>query len=266
VRFAQVYCPGSVFKPITAIAGLESGSFTADEDFGASGLSWQASSSWGPHTIVTTSQYSGPADLENAMAYSDNIYFAKAALATGQESYFQMLETLGFFKPFPFAISLAVSSAGEEGGSLSEEELADLGYGQGVALANPVLLACIYSSILDGGNIPLPVLESDGSSASLYKQGAFSENTASALRKALNAVVAEGTAKDAAIAGRQLGAKTGTAEVVQEGAYKQLGWFVVFDEDASRPDQLLMLAMIEGVEDRGGSHYTVTQLMKAFRN
>ncbi len=79
-RFRAALVPGSTFKPIIAAIGLTSGSFTADEDFGYSGLSWQPDDSWGSYKVTTLHTYSGDANVRNALVYSDNIYFAKAAL------------------------------------------------------------------------------------------------------------------------------------------------------------------------------------------
>lgn len=59
-RFESTYVPGSSFKPITAAAGLETGAFTADEDFGPSGLVWQQDSSWG---ILTSQHWRNTAGL-----------------------------------------------------------------------------------------------------------------------------------------------------------------------------------------------------------
>ena len=49
------------------------------EDYGNEGLSWQKDSSWGSYCVTTLHTYE-PVILENALIYSDNIYFAKAAL------------------------------------------------------------------------------------------------------------------------------------------------------------------------------------------
>ncbi len=76
-RFRSTWSPGSTFKPVTASIGLLTGAFTAEEDFGHSGLSWQQDSSWGSSYVTTLEEYD-PAVLENALIYSDNIYFAKA--------------------------------------------------------------------------------------------------------------------------------------------------------------------------------------------
>ena len=45
-RFRQTWCPGSVFKPVIAAAGLQAGKINQTKDYGTEGLSWQKDSSW----------------------------------------------------------------------------------------------------------------------------------------------------------------------------------------------------------------------------
>ena len=94
-RFRQVWCPGSAFKPITAAIGLKSGAVDPNEDYGNVGLSWQKDASWGSYHVTTLHAYN-PVVLENAIIYSDNIYFAKAALKIGAEEMKDSLLRLGF--------------------------------------------------------------------------------------------------------------------------------------------------------------------------
>lgn len=73
--FRQVWCPGSVLKPVTAAIGLESGAVDPNEDYGNAGLRWQKDASWGSCYVTTLRAYE-PVVLENALIYSDNIYTA----------------------------------------------------------------------------------------------------------------------------------------------------------------------------------------------
>ena len=90
-RFRQVWCPGSTFKPITAAVGLESGAIDPMEDYGNVGLSWQKDASWGSYYVTTLHAYE-PVILENALIYSDNIYFAKATLKKCHKAVFGISE------------------------------------------------------------------------------------------------------------------------------------------------------------------------------
>lgn len=107
-RFRQVWCPGSTFKPITAAIGLKSGAVDPNEDYGNVGLSWQKDASWGSYHVTTLHAYN-PVVLENAIIYSDNIYFAKAALKIGAEEMKDSLLRLGFQEELPFEIVMAKS-------------------------------------------------------------------------------------------------------------------------------------------------------------
>ena len=72
----------STFKPVTGAIGITEGKINPKEDFGRSGLSWQKDSSWGSYMVTTLTPYNEPANMQNALIRSDNIYFAKVALNT----------------------------------------------------------------------------------------------------------------------------------------------------------------------------------------
>ena len=156
-RFRQVWCPGSTFKPITAAVGLESGAIDPMEDYGNVGLSWQKDASWGSYHVTTLHAYE-PVILENALIYSDNIYFAKAALKIGSEEMESSLTGLGFNEELPFEIKMAESQYSNSEGIETEIQLADSGYGQGQVLVNPLHMACIYSAFCNEGNVIKPYL------------------------------------------------------------------------------------------------------------
>ena len=178
-RFRQVWCPGSTFKPITAAVGLESGAIDPMEDYGNVGLSWQKDASWGSYHVTTLHAYE-PVILENALIYSDNIYFAKAALKIGSEEMESSLTGLGFNEELPFEIKMAESQYSNSEGIETEIQLADSGYGQGQVLVNPLHMACIYSAFCNEGNVIKPYLVYQKDAVAEYWiPGAFSNETAS---------------------------------------------------------------------------------------
>ena len=75
---------------------------------GNEGLSWQKDSSWGSYYVTTLHAYE-PVILKNALIYSDNIYFAKAALKIGENDMESSLTKLGFNDVLPFDIKMAKS-------------------------------------------------------------------------------------------------------------------------------------------------------------
>ena len=257
-RFRQVWCPGSTFKPVTAVVGLESGAIDPNEDYGNVGLSWQKDASWGSYYVTTLHAYE-PVILENALIYSDNIYFAKAALKIGYEEMESSLTQLGFNAELPFEIKMAKSQYSNSESIETEIQLADSGYGQGQVLVNPLHLACIYSAFCNEGNIIKPYLVYQNEvSAEYWISGAFSSETASRVLEGTKKVVndSHGTGYAAHRDDIVLAGKTGTAEIKaskDDTSGTELGWFAVFTAEETVERPILIISMVEDVKGRGGS-------------
>ena len=103
-RFTKAWSPGSTFKPVTGAIGITEGKINPKEDFGRSGLSWQKDSSWGSYMVTTLTPYNEPANMQNALIRSDNIYFAKVALKLGYNKFMEGLNKLGFNEDINFEI------------------------------------------------------------------------------------------------------------------------------------------------------------------
>ncbi len=261
-RFRQVWCPGSTFKPIIAAIGLESEAIDPMEDYGNEGLSWQKDSSWGSYCVATLHTYE-PVILENALIYSDNIYFAKAALKIGTEEMESSLTELGFNEEIPFDIKMAKSQYSNTENIETEIQLADSGYGQGQVLVNPLHMACIYSAFCNEGNIIKPYLVYQAkATVTFWMPGAFSKETANQVlegtKKAVNDSHGTGYAAhrdDVVLAG-----KTGTAEIKaskDDTSGTELGWFAIYSTEETVEHPILIISMVEDVKGRGGSGYVV---------
>ena len=261
-RFRQVWCPGSTFKPIIAAIGLQSGAINPTEDYGNVGLRWQKDASWGSYYVTTLHAYE-PVILENALIYSDNIYFAKAALKIGSEEMESSLTGLGFNEELPFEIKMAESQFSNTDGIETEIQLADSGYGQGQILVNPLHMACIYSAFCNEGNIIKPYLVYQNEAEIEYWiPGAFSNETASRVLEGTKKVVNDSTGTGYA-AHRDdivLAGKTGTAEIKaskEDTSGTELGWFAIYTAEKDIECPILIISMVEDVKGRGGSGYVV---------
>lgn len=267
-RFKAAICPGSTMKALTAAIGMNTGSVSPDDDFGHSGLTWKKDESWGGYYITTTKEYDEPANLENALVYSDNIFFAKAAIKIGADTFAKQLLDLGFEERIPFEYGLYSSIISTTETFTSEIQLADSGFGQGEVLVNPVHLAVIYAAFVNDGNIVQPRLIYSGDSAPiLWKEHAFSSETAKTIRDDLIQVIERGTGTEAKISGKTLAGKTGTAEIKQSKEDQigtELGWFTLFTADESSSNPFLVISMVEDVKDRGGSHYVIPKVKMLF--
>ena len=268
-RYLATYAPGSSFKPIVGAIGLTNGSFTADANFGTSGTRWQNDSSCGDFYITTLTTYSGPANLRNALIYSDNIYFAKAALKIGSDKFIESLKNLGFNENIEFPQTISKSSYSNSEGFTNETQLANSGYGHGEMLVNPIHMAMMYSAFVNEGNMIMPYIEykenASSANATYYKEGVFTKEAADTIRDDLIQVVENpgGTAHSAQIEGKTIAGKTGTAEIKDskddtEGT--EIGWFNAFTVNETDENSRLIISMVENVKGKGGSHYLLPKV------
>lgn len=261
-RFRQVWCPGSVFKPVVASIGLKTGAIDPDEDFGNEGLAWQKDSSWGDYQVTTLHEYE-PVVLKNALIYSDNIYFAKAALKIGADNLMESLNEIGFNQELPFEIIMAVSQYSNTDKIETEIQLADSGYGQGQILVNPLHLASIYTAFLNNGDMIKPYLQYRADAAGeVWISEAFTAENVREVMEGVKGVVndSNGTGYGAYREDILLAGKTGTAELkaVQEDmSGTEIGWFSVFTVEKETEKPILIVSMVEDVKDLGGSGYVV---------
>lgn len=263
-RFRQKWAPGSSFKSIIAEIGLSTGAINPNEDYGDEGLSWQKDKSWGNYYVTTLHEYS-PVNLENALIYSDNIYFAKAALKIGAEDLKKSLDKLGFNEQLPFEITMEKSQYSNTDKIETEIQLADSGYGQGQMLINPLHLASLYTSFNNEGNVIKPyLLYKQDAKADIWIPNAFSSDVTNEVMNGLKKVVNDphGTGYGAYRDDISLFGKTGTAEIKTSQDDKngtELGWFAVSTSDKNAQKPILIVSMVEDVKDRGGSAYVVNK-------
>ena len=262
-RFRQVWCPGSTFKPVVAAIGLKTGTIDPNEDFGNEGLAWQKDSSWGDYQVTTLHEYE-PAVLKNAIVYSDNIYFAKAALKIGADNLMKSLNEIGFNQEMPFEIKMAESQYSNTDKIETEIQLADSGYGQGQILVNPLHLASIYTAFLNNGNIIKPYLRyrEDVAAGEVWIREAYTAEIVREVLEGVKGVVNDpnGTGYAAHREDIVLAGKTGTAELKatkEDTSGTEIGWFSVFTAEKDTEKPILLISMVENVKNLGGSGYVV---------
>lgn len=264
-RFSASWVPGSTFKALTAVIGVDSGAVDPQENFGYEGLSWQEDASWGDYHVTTLTDYGDQVTLENALVYSDNIYFAKAALKIGADTLIDRFKAMGFGEEIPFELSLTPSTYDDDDDIDSDIQLADTGYGQGQLLVNPVHMLSMYSLFVNDGSMIQPtLLYQDGYTGVMWKENVFSSDAAETVKNDLIQVIENpsGTGASARIEGVSLLGKTGTAEIKESQSDTdgiERGWFICeTTDDTDTP--IAVVGMVEDVKDKGGSSYVTEKV------
>nr|WP_238482596.1 penicillin-binding transpeptidase domain-containing protein [Lederbergia galactosidilytica] len=255
-RLNSAFAPGSVLKPITAAIGLKDGTITWDEKLTINGKGWKKDESWGKYEVKRVSDPGVPIDLEKALIYSDNIYFAQKAIELGQKKFETGLKNFGFAEDMPYLYPMHQSTYGEIGSDIA---LADSSYGQGQVEVNVLHLATMYSPFTNKGNMIKPILEAKEEKGQIWKKSLLTEEQATQLTAALRKVVDDpnGTARGARIEGYPLAGKTGTAEYekAEQGVEgKENGWFVAYNPE--KPDLIIALMVQEGGSAGAIDHVT----------
>lgn len=265
-RFNTSWVPGSTFKAITAAIGVDTGKIQPDGNMGYVGLSWQKDASWGDYKVTTLTEYGSEVNLENALVYSDNIYFARAALDIGADTMIDKFKKMGFDEEMPFELTLSSSSFDDDDKIDSDIQLADTGYGQGQLLVNPLHMLSMYSIFVNSGSMVQPtILYNEQPETKMWKENVVSEETAELVKNDLIQVIENpsGTGASAKIDGVLMLGKTGTAEIKEsqdDTTGVERGWFVCETvEDIAKP--VVITGMVEDVKGKGGSGY-VTQKIR----
>lgn len=258
------YVPGSVFKIVTAIAGLGSGAISAattfDEQPGAEadGLRVSGFRVRDGHHLETGDL---ALDLVGATAVSCNLWYALAGLETGGDALVDYAGRLGFGAPLPFDLPTAVSQVtggdgSDPGGFIDDVELANAAYGQAETFVTPLQMALVASTVANGGDLRRPrlvtaLVDEDGGrrvvdGASLGR--VLDEGDAAAVADAMTAAVESELGRrftsGAKVPGVVTAGKSGTAEL--GGSGEPHSWFIGF-----APAQAARVAIAVIVEQGG---------------
>jgi cell division protein FtsI/penicillin-binding protein 2 len=160
---SNVYEPGSVFKMLTVLAGLEQGTTSLDrvyDDTGKMRLD-------GGETKITDADNKamGKLKLEDAIAYSRNIIAAKVAFGLAPTTSEASTILHEVWMRLGMGSLTGVDVAGEVRGLVndpaitrwSESDLANGSFGQGVAVTQ-IQLARAYAALINGGVLVQPHL------------------------------------------------------------------------------------------------------------
>lgn len=158
---SQVYEPGSVFKMLTAVAGLTAGVVTPATKVNDSGT---LALDGGRARISDADRRAmGWIRFEDVIAYSRNVGAARVAMALGKDTRSAAVVLHDTWTRLGFGQPTGVDLAGEVGGIVRDPtitgwrqiDLANGAFGQGVAVT-PLQLATAYSAMVNGGTLVQP--------------------------------------------------------------------------------------------------------------
>lgn len=245
--FQAQYPPGSIFKLMVTIAGLESGALTPETKFNCP-----------EHFYLGTAKFDdwkkggfGVLDLKSAITHSANVYFYQAGLRVGIDPIVRTAKAFGLGEPPGLGLGDEVKGnlpnpqprrGGQPGWTPGNTVISSIG--QGPVVTSPMQLLIMVSAIANGGTIYRPwvvkkVVSLAGEVLEEYEPQAVRHvpvkpETLTFVQQAMLSVVEGGTGAKAKVPGVLIAGKTGTAQVVKKGdekghaTLKDHGWFVSF--------------------------------------
>jgi peptidoglycan glycosyltransferase len=259
------YPPGSTFKVVTATAGLDSGTISADSTINAPAVI----DVQGLPLANSDGQGYGSIGLEAALTGSVNTWFAQLGEQVGSETLFDYMSDFGFGSIPPIDIpddQVYRSGVFEESELLGRGDPVDvarIAIGQERLLVTPLQMAMVASAVANGGSLMRPqiwsrVVDPDGRVAKRLDPSQYSrpmdEETAETLTTEMEGVVDFGTGTNAAISGVPVAGKTGTAETPFNescgGGDLNQAWFIGF-APADDPE-IAIAATVECTSSFGG--------------
>ncbi len=221
----DTYEPGSVSKPFTVAAAIESGAITGNESYNCEGFLHVGDYDIKCHQIYGDGYISVAQGIER----SCNVVLMNVAFALGQERFVDYQHLFGF------GLKTNIDLAGEtrtvsmvyKKENIGPTELATNSFGQGFN-ATMIQMITGFCSMINGGYYYEPhvvgkVVTTDGATIEnieprVLKQ-TISQSTSDKILEYCNLVVTgeNGTGKTARPAGYMIGGKTGTAETLPRG-------------------------------------------------
>ena len=266
-RALNAYDPGSVWKIVTALAGLESGKFPFDTMLETKPCITYGSQCFREHNDLGF----GVLGYEDALRVSSNTFFYQVGYGVGVDEIYEVSKKLGFNSLSGIEISeqeniglVANSQWANDGRGWGEpgrtpwvpEDIASMSIGQFVVQVTPIQIARAYAAIANGGYLVTPHL------AKKYGDNFFEKKSIKLdidptniqlIKSGLRKVVESGTGVAINFGVPNLppvSGKTGTAEDGEGGL--DHAWFVCFTP--SEKSELLVVAFAQNTPGGGSVH------------
>lgn len=235
----DVFEPGSTVKPLTVVAGLETGRYTPSTRINTAPGYIRV----GRKTLMDPVNY-GVLDITGILTKSSQVGISKLALDLDEQSVWEV------FSRFGLGVSTGSGFPGESAGLLPGRpdwrpiERVNFAFGYGLTVT-PLQLAQAYSVFASGGVLrPATLLRRNEAVAG---ERIISESVANQLIDMLKTVTQKGgTATRAQVASYSVAGKTGTVHKIGKGGYADDRYMAVFAglAPASNP-RIVTVVMID---------------------
>ena len=228
-NITELYMPGSVFKLITASAGLDSGVMSAEQTFYCNGsLTVNEGSDLWEHTYrCANGEVHRLLDMAGALNHSCNLWFIQAAETLKPQIFYDYIQAFGFTQPTGIDLpneTRWTSVYNAEQMAEVDTNLYTAAFGQNESIT-PMQMATAVAAIANGGYLVTPyvvdsISDKDGNIISqtetnIRRQVISEEVSRQLLSMMENNVHGAGnyhSCANAYVAGYRIGGKSGTAE------------------------------------------------------
>ncbi len=215
----STYEPGSVFKIVTAAAGLEENVVTTDKAETFDCIGYEKIADTKIYCANTTGH--GKQSLRDALKNSCNPAFMQLGKKLGASTLYRYYNAFGFFNTTNFA------SIGERSGyfwdlkDVGEVELATMSFGQRFRITPLQMITAVVAVANDGvlmqPRIVKSITNTDTGAVTTVEptsvRQVISKETSEKMIDMLESVVSDGTGKYAQVKGYSIAGKTGTSEI-----------------------------------------------------
>ncbi len=259
---AGAYAPGSTFKPVIALAALQSGAANANTSFTCPGYFNLGKAVF--HCWYNSGH--GLLNLQQGIQHSCNVYFFHLGLKTGYDSIYHMAAALGFGRKTEVDLDYEVPGLLPDNAwkqralhdKWRDGDTCNLSIGQGALGVTPLQMAMYVATLANGGQLFKPRIvlgirrpdekEMRESPTRLVNDLNWAPSTIRLVRDGMRDVVMApgGTGKLAYVPGLEFAGKTGTAEYGKKGEGHKLAWMIAF-APFDHPRYAVVVMVEEGV-------------------
>lgn len=252
---SDMYEPGSVFKIFTASAALEENLVTANDSFVCTGVKKVATHNI--HCWKTAGH--GVQNFGDAIKNSCNPAFMAIGERLGADNFVKYVNGFNLIAPTGVDLPAEASGLFFARANMGIVEVATTSFGQGFEVT-PIQMVSAISAVANGGKYMKPhivkqLTDGDGKVVKQFEpqfvKQIVSEETAKKMCSYLEAVVSEGSGKNAYVQGYRVAGKTGTSEKRPRNQGKYIASFGGF-APADDP-RIAVLVMLD--EPTGGAYY-----------